>query len=380
MPLQRRVSGLDLLRSIAIVWVMLFHTRNLHLPFRQIARFGWMGVDLFFVLSGYLIGSQLLKPYAEGRSLSTIRFYVRRAFRILPVYFVVIMLYFTVPQFREAPQISPLWEFLTFTENFRIDYFTTQAFSHVWSLCVEEHFYLLLPLLVAGLMRKPSLPKTSAILSFLVLGGMILRAAIWQHLSPLVQNNPDTFIILYIEKIYYPTYTRLDGLTIGVLLASLRWFRPAWWKICMERANLLLGLSGGIVAGAIWLFQDRFSFIAAVFGFPILSLGLGLAVASAASRRSLIGRFEVPGATVTASLSYSLYLIHKQIIHLDQVYLSALVRSGGFQALLIYGVSTYAAAAVLYGAVERPFLALRERYTEGRRESVEKVVLTEPAL
>src|SRR5947209_12809012 len=67
-----RVSGLDLLRDIAIVSVMLFHSRQLHLPFAPVARFGWMGVDLFFVLSGFLIGGQLLRPHRE-RHASTFR-------------------------------------------------------------------------------------------------------------------------------------------------------------------------------------------------------------------------------------------------------------------------------------------------------------------
>jgi peptidoglycan/LPS O-acetylase OafA/YrhL len=65
---------------------------------------------------------------------------MRRAFRVLPAYLTVLLFYFAIPGFREAPGLSPAWQFLTFTENFRIDYLHDQAFSHVWSLCVEEHF------------------------------------------------------------------------------------------------------------------------------------------------------------------------------------------------------------------------------------------------
>src|SRR5579862_7992291 len=138
------------MRAIAILWVMLWHMHWLLHPslLTGLGRYGWMGVDIFFVLSGYLIGSQLLRPYTRGSQPSIGGFYLRRAFRVLPAYLTVLLLYFTVPGFREAPGLSPAWQFLTFTENFRINYATDQAFSHVWSLCVEEHFYLILPLLV----------------------------------------------------------------------------------------------------------------------------------------------------------------------------------------------------------------------------------------
>jgi len=84
----KRYPGLDLLRAIAILWVLLFHgmTEGLGSPLPAIGKIGWMGVDLFFVLSGYLIGSQLLKVYANGQVPSVGLFYLRRAFRIVPVY------------------------------------------------------------------------------------------------------------------------------------------------------------------------------------------------------------------------------------------------------------------------------------------------------
>jgi peptidoglycan/LPS O-acetylase OafA/YrhL len=113
-----RLPGLDTLRAIAIVAVMLFHLGWL-LPksFAPVSRFGWMGVDLFFVLSGYLIGSQLLKPYLAGETPSIAGFYRRRIYRILPAYLFVLSLYFTLPVWREEDGISPLWQFLTFTET-----------------------------------------------------------------------------------------------------------------------------------------------------------------------------------------------------------------------------------------------------------------------
>ena len=379
-----RVPGLDLMRGIAIVWVVLFHFRYARLPhvFYWPARYGWMGVDLFFVLSGYLIGSQLLRPYLHGSAPSLRRFYIRRAFRILPAFLAVFALYFAVPGFREAPGLSPAWQFLTFTENFRINYFTDQAFSHFWSLCVEEHFYLCLPLLVLVLMRKPRFGKALSFVLAILLFGIAMRAWIYLHqLKPiLVSGDEDSFLTLYVERIYYPTYTRLDGLLVGVVLASIKNFRPAWWERLLSRGPLLLASGMACCAWAMWLFRDRFSLSGTLFGFPLISLGLGLLIISTISppnvefcRRALPGsagmeirRLFIQASAIAATLAYSLYLTHKEIGHLDRVYLGSYMQSGGWPAISVLFVTSTLAAALLYFGVERPFLRLRERIMSRR--------------
>lgn len=245
-----RVSGLDLLRAAAILCVMRFHTSGLQLPLAGVARYGWMGVDLFFALSGYLIASQLFKTYLAGRTSLYPRaplrhFYIRRACRILPAYLVVLTLYFAVPVFREEPGIASLWSFLSFTENFVIDYANSQAFSHAWSLCVEEHFYLLLPVILALLLRWRSARIALSAGAGVLLGGMLLRWLLWRHLSHI--DDPDDYIVAYIERIYYPTYTRLDGLLVGVCLAATKWLRPARWAVAVRHADAFLG--GGTARG-----------------------------------------------------------------------------------------------------------------------------------
>ena len=119
-----------------------------------------------------------------------------------------------------------------------------QAFSHVWSLCVEEHFYLLLPVLVLVLMRKPSFGKAlTMILGILIFG--IAHSRLCLHSSTrtgLASDDRENFTTLYIEKIYYPTYTRLDGLLMGVVLAVIKTFRPLWWQKLMTYGYAMLGL------------------------------------------------------------------------------------------------------------------------------------------
>ena len=131
--------------------------------FNWLSRFGWAGVDMFFVLSGFLIGTQILRPLQRGEGLSIRGFYLRRAWRILPAFAVVLALYVAFPALREAPGLQPWWQFATFTMNFLIDYSRNQAFSHAWSLGVEAHFYLIFPLLAIGLARRLSAPKFLAV-------------------------------------------------------------------------------------------------------------------------------------------------------------------------------------------------------------------------
>lgn len=361
-----RLPGLDLLRAIAIAWVMLFHSfvaGGLGERHDWLSRYGWMGVDLFFVLSGYLIGSQLLKPLAGGERLAFGDFYLRRAFRVLPAFLAVLALYFTVPSFREADGIQPMWQFLTFTVNFLIDYEHNKAFSHVWSLCVEEHFYLVFPALAWWLTRRPSSARFVAVCVALLLAGMAIRGYVWLfQMAPVrdLEGVARGFGQRYIEDIYYPTYTRLDGLLAGVVLATVRVYRPQAWARMLASANLLLVAGVMVVGMSMWLFRDRTGLVGNVFGFPVLSAGLALLVAAAASSDGWIGKARVPGAGWIALASYSLYLVHKQVFHFVSTMFGAALEGRGLAAFVVYAAVTLLAGALLYYGVERPFLRLRE--------------------
>ncbi|MFT3755592.1 MAG: acyltransferase [Pseudoxanthomonas sp.] len=358
----QRLPGLDLLRGIAIVWTMLFHSfvvGGLGADWQWLSRYGWMGVDLFFVLSGFLIGAQVLKPLAEGRRLSFKDFYIRRAFRILPAFWAVLLIYLLWPGFREAPGMEPWWKFAGFVLNLSIDYGNHSAFSHAWSLCVEEHFYLLFPLLAWALLRRPAVWKFITVMLALVLAGMALRAGAWLH-GHAVDPGFDARN-WFVEDIYYPTWARLDGLLAGVALATWKTFRPQAWQRARGHANVFLLAGIAVIALSMWLFRDRVGLLGNTFGWPVLSAGLGLLVFAGAGRDSLIGRWAVPGAGWLAAISYSLYLVHKAIYHVVQAQWGEVLVGKGFVAFCVYGLAAIAAGALLHYAVERPFLRLRGR-------------------
>lgn len=354
-----RLPGLDTLRALAVLVVVLYHLTIFgELPERllPVSYFGWMGVDLFFVLSGYLIGLQVLRPYARGRRPSLRDFWLRRAFRILPAYLVVLALYFAVPAWRESPHLPAVGKLLTFTMNFGFT-FARRGFSHAWSLCVEEHFYLALPLLIAALMRKPRTSRAIVLVACVVMFGIALRA--W-----LVARYPDAVW----QKIYYPTYTRLDGLVAGVSLAAVRVFRPGWWARLEHRGHALLFAGVECVAAEVWMLRrydlgnsEGSAKWAVIVGFPLLAWGLGMIVASALSRNGLLARWRVPGAQTLATLAFSLYLTHKEIAHLVRTVFPHITDAKGWQSWMLYTVFCLAAAALLYLLVERPALRLRDR-------------------
>ncbi|WP_426690504.1 acyltransferase family protein [Rhodanobacter ginsengiterrae] len=358
----QRLPGLDLLRAWAIVWVMLFHSYivgGVGEHFAWLAGDGWMGVDLFFVLSGYLIGYQLLAPLARGEPLAWQDFYRRRAFRILPAFFVVLAVYVAFPLLREAPGLQPAWQFLSFTLNLLIDYQHNQAFSHAWSLCVEEHFYLLFPWLAFWMTRRPSMHRTIALGLTVVAFGMAVRGYVWLHeMAPVRDQDGPAFGLRFVEGIYYPTWARLDGLLAGVALAALRVSRPAWWKRLQLHRGQLFAAGIVLFALAIWLFRERLGFWPSVLGYPLLSLALALCVASATAWPA---RWSLPGVGWLARISYSLYLSHKLALHAVATWVVQPWQLHGGLAFVLYAAGVLTLGALLHYLVEQPFLAWRER-------------------
>jgi len=361
------LPGLDLLRAVAIIWVMLFHSfivGGLGDDFAWLSRYGWAGVDIFFVLSGFLIGSQLLQPLQRGEPLRLAAFYARRAWRILPAFAVVLAVYACFPALREAPGMQPWWQFATFTMNLLSDYTHSQAFSHAWSLCVEEHFYVVFPLLAWLLSGKPSVARFASVCAAVVLAGIALRSAVWLH-----DVRLDTSRNWFIEDIYYPTWMRLDGLLVGVMLATWRVYKPDTWNNWQRHANVSLLAGCAIVVFAFWMFRERTGLLANSLGWPVLSLGFGCLVFAGAGRNGSIGRHRIPATNWIAAISYSLYLSHKLAMHALHEWLATMPSIPGIVVFMLYAAAILVVGATLHYAVERPFLRRRDYFVPTRREA-----------
>jgi len=353
-----RNHGLDTLRALAIVLVVLHHYVlfvSHRSTFGWVGDIGWVGVDLFFALSGYLIGNQIFAALRSEQQFSLTRFYARRFLRTLPNFYVVLALYYCWPWFRAGADLSPLWEFLTFTQNINLQPGT--AFSHAWSLCIEEQFYVLLPalaLLVAAARHR--LLWTLAVL-VLAIGGGIVARYYWRQ-------EVGGFGTPYFKYIYYSTICRLDELIAGVVLALLKNYHAALWTRMTAHGNAVLALGCTLTAITVYLLlQDRFGVGMTVFGYPLLALSFALLILAALSDKSVLRSARVPGAASIALWSYAIYLTHKQLLILAREPLEKLGHGPeSALALVAMVVISVGSGWVLYRCVERPFMALRAKY------------------
>lgn len=363
---RERQPGLDLLRALAIIVVVIYHAGIMGFPLPgHVHRWGWIGVDLFFVLSGYLIGGQLLAPLARGESIDLKRFFARRALRIMPAYFVVLAIYFLLPSWREYPEMAqPLWKFLLSIQNIALHGGT--AFSHAWSLAVEDQFYLALPFILICVNRSRRAALIIPIAIFI--GGILLRIFLAQQ--NLLEDGSVGFRAFQ-AWIYYPTWTRLDPLVFGVVLAAVEKFRPAWWKNLTNLAPWICLPALALISYALWLGEgDELTLAACVWQFPLIAIGMAALLICAQSDRLPSRRVRIPGVAFIASIAYSGYLIQKLVIHAVAEFCKArAIDLTSPIALMGVEVCVYLIAVVLFFAVERPFLQLRKRLVPRRLRS-----------
>jgi len=359
---ERRLGGLDVLRCAAIVSVVLCHYCQSKPFLLPLEHYGWVGVDLFFVLSGYLIGGQLFSLQSKHGSIPLKTFYARRFIRTLPSYYAVLALYLIVPAFSPLTikeKLVAFWQYATFTQNLTLG---LSFFQHSWSLCVEEHFYLLLPLLV-GFFLKRKRQGLHWVFPLIILGELILRAAIMFYglLNLRLETRADA--LAYFVNIYYPTYCRLDGLTVGVALAAMSHYQPGLWSRLMARGNQLL-LAGGLgLLLAFILMSLNLRIFTGTINFTLLSISFGLMTAAAVSPQCVLSRVKWRAITLLAELAYAIYLTHLIAFSLTDMALAKFGlngRSYGLSFVLtMLGVLTTALA--LYALVEQPCLHLRDR-------------------
>jgi peptidoglycan/LPS O-acetylase OafA/YrhL len=356
-----RANGLDTLRAAAITLVFMSHYMAFVSgtpTFGWASVVGWTGVDLFFVLSGYLIANQIFAGLARGARLSPASFYARRALRTLPAFWLVLAFYFLFPAVMGGNPPPPLWRFLTFTQN--IGLHSGTAFSHAWSLCVEEQFYLILPVvLVTGARYGFGRSQGWTLLSALLLVGVGSRAILW--LDYAAGNGG------YYPHIYYSTLCRFDEFLPGIAVAMLKnFYRPLWEQITRHGQRVLaIGAVATVtLLCCVWRFYDidgyGYTFFMTAAGYSLLAMAFGVLVLAALSPSSWLHRVRIPGAYHIALWSYSIYLSHKAVMMI----LKRLLQPFGMPTFVLVGVVVIASVlvgALLYWLVESPFMAIRAR-------------------
>ena len=351
-----RLYGLDVLRATAIILVVVYHwprVESQHV-FRIISHFGYLGVDLFFVLSGYLIVGQSFGLLVKNE-FTLKGFYLRRLLRTLPNYYFILLISVWLEGISHFD-----WRYLFFLQNIGGLY----NFTHSWSLCVEEYFYLFLPLIILFLNKKKWIKHIPFLISTILIIEIITRWCIWQQHRPdlIYQNDFNQGYEVYFKYIFYPTYNRLDGLAVGGFLAYLKHFNPEFWKKLMGQSQTLLIIAFIILFPTFYFIYKKTQLFNSVFGFTAISIGMAFVVVSSLSDKSLIQKIKIPGITTISILSYSIYLSHGFALDASR-------SLGNYFQLSPFGVTQifiqigfiFLFAAFLYWGLEKPILRQRDK-------------------
>ncbi|RHX88901.1 acyltransferase family protein [Leptospira stimsonii] len=370
---EKEIQSLNGIRAIAILLVIIYHvwlpfsvTRMPKILQTVLSNFN-SGVDLFFVLSGFLIYSGILKYQNEPAKFSQKRFLIGRSLRIFPAYYfclIILFIYFH-GQFQKLSSIPNPNEFQSaelnsishmlqnsYSDFFYISNYTEHRLSLVgWSLSIEEQFYLLLPLfsMVVLLRLRPS--KRILFLTILYLLPLFFRFFYFI-------KNSDISVLIY-------SHTRMDSLIAGMILAEIRCLlQPE------QSRNRKLKEHSVLILSILLLFVGHFfpleHWIRRTIGFNFFNIGYTLIIYSALRNDGLLSSllsFSI--LRPIARLSYTIYLWNVVIAGIVVSKVLSGVRSPGiaefFIAVLLAILSCFFVSWILYLAIERPFLILKKK-------------------
>jgi len=364
---ENRSLPLDMLRGVAILLVLFRHNviapanlGALQFPAALLVRVAWAGVDLFFVLSGYLVSGLLFAEYRRHGTVDVKRFIIRRGFKIWPPYFVYLFFvagWLAMKNHGVGPAIQAIWPNLLHIQNYL---FTPRI--QTWSLAVEEHFYLLVSLAIFTIVRARNPDAYLRRLPAIACGALICLVGCRYH----------AYLRHGVAVNLYATHLRFDGLLIGTVLAYLTHFQPRLLAP-MNRHPLKLILLGLVLAAPTLYLTPEANHWTVSVGLTALYLGLALVVLGfihLPESNALWQRcFALAPAAALGHIgfySYSIYLWHADLAKtplrkiLEHVHLQnlppAVVWVG---CMLIYILVATMAGVILSHLTEKPSLALR---------------------
>jgi peptidoglycan/LPS O-acetylase OafA/YrhL len=358
-PSLKRSTAIDLLRAAAVFLVLGRHmdvcppatSHFLNRLTEAWNRGGWIGVDLFFVLSGFLIAGLLFSERRRQGSISFKRFFIRRAFKIYPPFWALILAIAAIGSLSGKPvATSGLVSELLFLQNYG-----SSLFNHTWSLAVEEHFYLTLPLLLIALSRfsrNKRSPFESIPLCFLIIAvlGLLLRGT---------RGLAGDFQMSY-------THLRIDSLFFGVLLSYYYHSYPERFLTVARDQRWLLLLAGGILLAPAFLIEHRTSYYIYTVGLTQFYFGSGLVLVGMLGC-SVPESLPIRLLALVGTRSYSIYLWHMLLLTFVS---KALTYYGLIMNWYVYAVASLLGAVALGTAmatlVEFPLLQVRDAFFPSR--------------
>ena len=371
-----RSVQLDVLRGVAILLVIGAHSSDIPKPDGVIGTFahfwgavGWLGVDLFFVLSGFLIGGLLLSEYEKHGTLRPLHFLARRGLKIYPLYLVFLGYLIAMPTAKAVvgggdavsvawTQIEAYWPNLFFLHTYVGD----NPAGHTWSLAVEEHFYLTLPFLLLLLAKFGAMHRLLW-LCFLAVPILALLARAVSVVSGADYSDTSS-----------DTQGRIDALLFGVGLRGVAmWFPLLFAAVGRYRSVLLvLGLA---CWSPVWLGADLRESWFRVLGFGLTFIGSGafLLAALHTDMRNVVARC----VAWIGFYSYGIYVWHVTVMGVTDRLIAAPLSDSWLVRIVIVVTSVCVCGALLSRLIEIPVLRLRDRWFPSRSKVDQAVELDE---
>jgi peptidoglycan/LPS O-acetylase OafA/YrhL len=346
----KRQLSLDVLRGVAVLLVIFHHFPCDSPILRVLQNGGWVGVDLFFVLSGFLVSGLLFKQHQQEGRIRPINFLIRRGFKIYPAFWVFLAVSAALFAFVQVDDYWwKFWAEALFVQNYT--YNGGRFWRHTWSLAVEEHFYILLPLLLLAIQhdRFRSLPR------------IVLAVCVGVFACKCINYfRPFDF-----ATHYTPTHLRIDALFFGTLLAYWHHYWPDFTACCKQRSTTLL-CCGVMLLMPAFLKDIHYNPLCTSVWMTALYLGSGMILMSLVAG-GVPTNFATRGLGFVGKYSYSIYLWHVVVIDI-------VVPMFGIESSL--GVWTAQVLSITLGAVlsqliETPMLWVRDCLTAPRRVTQE---------
>jgi len=359
-----RFKQVDILRAIAVFLVLGRHMKPCppdgnawcYQTSRIWAQGGWVGVDLFFVLSGFLVSGLLFREYEKYHELRVGCFLIRRGFKIYPPFWLLIGVTVALLALHHVKLFWPaIASELLFVQNYG-----PNLWNHTWSLAVEEHFYLLLAggLFILARRRSPD--------PFAMIPAAFVAVAVICLLLRVVDSPHPPFDF---KAHIFRTHLRLDGLFFGVFLSYVFHRHPIWFFSVARRFRYALGGMGALMLLPAFCFPLEETPSLTTYGLTLFYLGSGCLLCAALGF-SATGNRCVRAVAYMGSHSYSIYLWHMQV----SIWVTALVTRHLSQPdnWLLYA-AIYLIGSIVFGIgmailIENPVLRLRNRYFPSRGE------------
>jgi peptidoglycan/LPS O-acetylase OafA/YrhL len=387
--MKNRNREIDFLRGIAILLVVFFHQRDFFElpllpflnegffsnvdPFNMLTKNGWFGVDLFFVLSGFLVSGLLFKEYQKYNSIQAGNFLIRRGFKIYPLFYLMIglslILYSQIGKdFKPLQKIGEL----LFIRNY-----IGGMWGHTWSLCVEEHFYFFLCLLLYIFSKRGIVGNVEKMNRYLLI--IMSISVLLRGLNVMLEMFHHRSVLFNYWVRHIQTQYRMDSLLCGVMIAyNYHFNREVLQRYYLRYKRLLNVIS--IITFLLYIFlpppdpenMNWVSNLMSFAGYTLLYISFGnillYFMLTPDIDKKMNRRFSsylVNGVSRIGFYSYSIYLFHKLVI---VFIIKEYMQSDSWVSLIVYYILSILAGVLISEVIEQFTLKMRDKYFPSRSQ------------